>query len=76
MGETEKSFQDELKLMAEICEIVDKIHFFNNESIDIRVELTREKFLYVLNHFREIDRSKTEFNIRIDNVNFNFVLKK
>jgi hypothetical protein len=75
MGKTEKSFQDEIKIMAEITEKIDELDFLSEEEVNIKIELPKEKFSYILNHFREVDRSNNEFNIKIDKVNFNFVLK-
>lgn len=76
MGEDKKSFQDELKIFAEISDILEKSTTLNKDKTIIKKVLDKEDFFFILKNFREIDWNKNEFIISFDNVDFIFSLRK
>lgn len=76
MGEDKKSFQDELKIFAEISEILEKSITLNKDKTTIKKVLDREDFFFILKNFREMDWDKKEFIISFDNIDFIFSLRK
>lgn len=76
MGEDKKSFQDELKIFAEISEILEKSITLNKDKTTIKKVLDREDFFFILKNFREMDWNKEEFIISFDNIDFIFSLRK
>lgn len=76
MDENKKSFRNELTLLAEIAELIEKSDIFPEEEFKIDIELEKEKYLNIISNFREVDRKKETFSIVLDNVVFRFVLKK
>jgi hemerythrin len=75
MAEIEEGFREQLSLLAEISEILDKT-VLSKGKVDVLVELEEEEFNYIINHFREIDRKNDKFVISISNLDYTFVLKK
>jgi hemerythrin len=75
MAEIEEGFREQLSLLAEISDILDKT-VLSKGKVDVLVELEEEEFNYIINHFREIDRKNDKFVISISNLDYTFVLKK
>ena len=67
--------RDELSKLAEITNLIEE-SFLSKGKTELLIELEKEEYDSVLNHFRELDRNKDKFTISISDVNFNFVLKK
>jgi len=76
MGEDKKSFQDELKIFAEISDLLEKSNILNKDKTIVKKVLDKEDFFFILKNFREIDWNKNEFIISFDNVDFIFSLQK
>jgi len=75
MGENKKSFRNELTILAEIAELIDKSSIFPEDEFKIEIELEEDKYKNIISNFREIDRKNDKFSIVLDNVIFTFVLK-
>jgi hypothetical protein len=75
MGKNKKSFTDSLSVLADIVNLIEQSDLFE-ESVEISIELTEEKYQEVISNFREIDRLNKKFTIDISGVEFNFSLKK
>jgi uncharacterized protein YaaQ len=75
MAKDKESFMDELSKLAEITNLIEE-SFLSKGKTELLIELEKEDYDSVLNHFRELDRNKDKFTISISDVNFNFVLKK
>jgi uncharacterized protein YaaQ len=75
MAKDKESFMDELSKLAEITNLIEE-SFLSKGKTELLIELEKEEYDSVLNHFRELDRNKDKFTISISDVNFNFVLKK
>lgn len=75
MAEIKEGFREQLSLLAEISDILDKT-VLSKGKVDVLVELEEEEFNYIINHFREIDRKNDKFVISISNLDYTFVLKK
>jgi len=75
MAEIEEGFREQLSLLAEVSDILDKT-VLSKGKIDVLVELEEKEFNYIINHFREIDRKNNKFVISISNLDYTFVLKK
>lgn len=76
MGEDKKSFQDELKIFAEISDLLEKSNILNKDKTIVKKVLDKEDFFFILKNFREIDWNKNEFIISFDNIDFIFSLQK
>ena len=75
MAKDKESFMDELSKLAEITNLIEE-SFLSKGKTELLIELEKEDYDSVLNHFRELDRNKDKFTISISDINFNFVLKK
>ena len=75
MAKDKESFMDELSKLAEITNLIEE-SFLSKGKTELLIELEKEEYDSVLNHFRELDRNKDKFTISISDVNFNFVLKR
>ena len=77
MGTNNEDFRDKLSVLAEVAERLESSKdFFDDEIIEIRVKLGKEKYDKVLRNFREIDWSSDKFFINFGKVSYKFVLKK
>jgi hypothetical protein len=76
MGENNEDFRDELKKFAEISDLIESSKIFENEKVDLKVTLKKEKYESVLKNFREIDWSSDKFFINFGKVSFKFILEK
>lgn len=75
MAKDKESFMDELSKLAEITNLIEE-SFLSKGKTELLIELEKEEYDSVLNHFRELDRNKDKFTISISDINFNFVLKR
>jgi len=72
-----EDFRDKLTVLAEVAERLESSSdFFDDEIIEVRVKLGKEKYDNVLKNFREIDWSSDKFYINFGKVSYKFVLKK
>jgi hypothetical protein len=76
MGENNEDFRDDLKKFAEISDLIESSKIFENEKVDLKVTLKKEKYESVLKNFREIDWSSDKFFINFGKVSFKFILEK
>jgi hypothetical protein len=76
MGENNEDFRDELKKFAEISDLIESSKIFENEKVDLKVTLKKEKYESVLKNFREIDWNSDKFFINFGKVSFKFILEK
>ena len=77
MATNNEDFRDKLTVLAEVAERLETSKdFFDDEIIEVRVKLGKEKYDKVLRNFREIDWSSEKFYINFGNVSYKFVLKK
>jgi len=77
MATNNENFRDKLTVLAEVAERLETSKdFFDDEIIEVRVKLGKEKYDKVLRNFREIDWSSEKFYINFGNVSYKFVLKK
>jgi ribosomal protein L5 len=76
MGENNEDFRDELKKFAEISDLIESSKIFENEKVDLKVTLKKEKYESLLKNFREIDWSSDKFFINFGKVSFKFILEK
>lgn len=76
MGENNEDFRDELKKFAEISDLIESSKIFENEKVDLKVTLKKEKYESVLKNFREIDWKSDKFFINFGKVSFKFILEK
>ena len=77
MGTNNEDFRDKLSVLAEVAERLESSKdFFDDEIIEIRVKLGKEKYDKVLRNFREIDWNSDKFYINFGKVSYKFVLKK
>jgi len=76
MGENSEDFRDELKKFAEISDLIESSKTFENEKVDLKVTLKKEKYESVLKNFREIDWNSDKFFINFGKVSFKFILEK
>lgn len=76
MGENSEDFRDELKKFAEISDLIESSKIFENEKVDLKVTLKKEKYESVLKNFREIDWNSDKFFINFGKVSFKFILEK
>lgn len=74
MDENKESFRDWLKDLGLIVETIEKT--FISENCKIVVELEEDKFRDFQKNFRQIDKTRNEIVVMIDNVEFTFFLKK
>lgn len=74
MDEDKKNIRDWLSDLGLIVESIENT--FISESCKIVVELQEEKFRNFQKNFREIDRTRNEIVVVIDNIEFTFFLKK
>jgi len=75
MAKDKESFMDELSKLAEITNLIEE-SFLSKGKTELLIELEKEEYDSILNHFRELDRNKDKFTISISDINFNFVLKR
>ena len=77
METNKENFRDKLTVLAEVAERLETSKdFFDDEIIEVRVKLGKEKYDKVLRNFREIDWNSEKFYINFGNVSYKFVLKK
>jgi hypothetical protein len=76
MGENNEDFRDDLKKFAEISDLIESSKIFENEKVDLKVTLKKEKYESVLKNFREIDWNSDKFFINFGKVSFKFILEK
>lgn len=77
MATNNEDFRDKLTVLAEVAERLETSKdFFDDEIIEVRVKLGKEKYDKVLRNFREIDWNSEKFYINFGNVSYKFVLKK
>jgi len=76
MGENNEDFRNELKKFAEISDLIESSKIFENEKVDLKVTLKKEKYESVLKNFREIDWNSDKFFINFGKVSFKFILEK
>jgi len=76
MVENKKSFRDELVIMAEISDLIQESDILPNDGLKVDIYLDKEKYDYILKNFRDIDKSSQSFSIDLENIKFNFFLKK
>ena len=77
MATNNENFRDKLTVLAEVAERLETSKdFFDDEIIEVRVKLGKEKYDKVLRNFREIDWNSEKFYINFGNVSYKFVLKK
>jgi len=76
METNKKSFRDELRIMAEIAELIEKSTVFPKDNFKIDIQLEKENFKNLISNFRDIDRNNNSFSILLDKVEFRFFLKK
>ncbi len=74
MGEDKENVRDWLNDLGLIVETIEKT--FISDSCKIVIELEEEKFRKFQKNFREIDRTRNEIVVVIDNIEFTFFLKK
>ncbi len=76
MAENNEDFRDELKKLAEISDLIESSKIFENEKVDLKVSLNKDKYDSILKNFREIDWNSDKFFINFGKVNFKFILEK
>ena len=77
MATNSEDFRDKLTVLAEVAERLESSNdFFDDEIIEVRVKLGKDKYDKVLRNFREIDWSSEKFYINFGKVSYKFVLKK
>lgn len=77
MATNNEDFRDKLTVLAEVAERLETSKdFFDDEIIEVRVKLRKEKYDNVLRNFREIDWNSEKFYINFGKVSYKFVLKK
>jgi len=77
MATNNEDFRDKLTVLAEVAERLEtNKDFFDDEIIEVRVKLGKEKYDKVLRNFREIDWNSEKFYINFGKVSYKFVLKK
>jgi len=77
MATNNEDFRDKLTVLAEVAERLETSKdFFDDEIIEVRVKLGKEKYDKVLRNFREIDWNSEKFYINFGKVSYKFVLKK
>jgi len=74
MDENKENVRDWLNDLGLIVESIEKT--FISENCKIVVELEEDKFRKFQRNFREIDRTRNEIVVVIDNIEFTFFLKK
>jgi len=77
MATNNEDFRDKLTLLAQVAETLESSEdFFDDEIIEVRVKLKKEKYDSVLRNFRQIDWDSDKFYINFGKVSYKFVLKK
>lgn len=74
MAEDKENVRDWLNDLGLIVETIEKT--FISENCKIIVELDEEKLRKFQKNFRDIDRTRNEIVVIIDNVEFTFCVKK
>jgi hypothetical protein len=71
MAEDKKNDLGELEKLALIADSLQTL--FRGRS-SVALELNKEEYIKMINHFREIDRHHKQFTIDISGTNFLFIL--
>lgn len=74
MDENKEDFRTWLNQLGLVVETIEKT--FISENCKIVVELDEDKYRKFQKNFREIDRSRNEIVIVVDNVEFTFSVRK
>jgi hypothetical protein len=74
MDENKENVRDWLNQLGLIVETIEKT--FINNNCKVVIELEEEKFRKFQKNFRDVDRTRDEIVVVIDNVEFTFFLKK
>jgi hypothetical protein len=68
--------KDDLGQLAKLALIADSLQVLFRGKSTIVLELNKEEYIKVLNHFREIDRHHKQFSIDISGTEFVFILNE
>jgi hypothetical protein len=74
MDENKENVRDWLNQLGLIVETIEKT--FINNNCKVVIELEEEKFRKFQKNFRDVDRTRDEIVVVIDNFEFTFFLKK